>query len=450
MQVSSPSGGRRCLVVVLALAAMVAAGCSGGGSGKEPGVTPAGPTLLSLAVYGPPQVITAYSDIAAAYTTEHPNTSISIEPYATAAEAHGAIEQQITAGRSPDLFLAPVEALPGLEKANAIREVGELLLDRDIDFGDGFQRYALESFSSDNSLQCMPVSSSPMVVYYNSDLVDLSELNSDLEDEVTQEIGWSFAQFELAARAPRATGVRGTYVEPSLNQLAPFIFSGGGKLLDNDEDPTRLNLTDGSTKDALQKVLPLFRDPVVNFTQHEIQASSALKRFEAGQLAMLLGFRSLTPELRAATNLHFDVMPIPKVGSEATIGDTTGVCLSSGSTQVDQAADFVAYLVSKDAMSRLATTGFVVPTNNEVAHQETFLQADQQPEHAAVFTEQVRSIKPMPTDDAWPEVVRVTVPLLSKLLYDPLIQSLDDRLKEIDDVSEPLFTPAEKSSTPAS
>lgn len=443
MRVSSPSGGRRSLVVVLTVAALLAAGCAGE-EPKNQGTRPTGPTLLSLAVYGPAPVITAYSDIAATYNSLHPNSSISIEPYATAAEAQAAVARQAAEGTAPDLFLAPVAAVPDLEKAKAIREVGGLLLDRDVDFGDGYQRYALEAFSSENSLQCMPVDSSPMVVYYNTDLVDVADLNSDLEDEITQETGWSFAQFEVAARTPRAAGIRGLYVEPSLNQLAPFIFSGGGKLLDDDENPTRLNLSDGSTKGALQKVLPLFRDPVVTFSQQEIAASSALKRFKAGQLAMLLGFRSLTPGLRAAPNLHFDVMPIPKVGSEATIGDTSGLCLSAGSTQVEQAADFLAYVVSKDAMSRLAATGFVVPTNNEVAHQDTFLQAAQQPAHATVFTDQVRSIRAMPTAAAWPAVESATVPLLSKLLYDPLIQSLEDRLKEIDDTSEPLFSAAAK------
>lgn len=432
---------RRYLVVVLALAALVAAGCSDDGTPTKPAASTAGPTLLSLAVYGPPQVITAYANIAAAYNLENPNTSVSIEPYGDAAEARAAIQQQIAAGTTPDLFLTPVEALPTLEKQKALREVGELLLDRDLDFGDGYQRYALEAFSSDHSLQCMPVDTSPMVVYYNTDLVDLSELNSDLEQEVTQETGWSFAQFEVAARLPHPNGARGLYVEPSLDQLAPFIFSGGGKLLDNDDEPTRLALNDGSTRDALLKVLPLLRDPVVNFTREEIKKTSALQRFKDGDLAMLLGFRSLTPELRTAPDLHFDVMPMPKVGSEATIGESSGLCLSATSTQVEQAADFLAYVVGDDAMSQLAATGFVVPSNNDIAHADTFLQPDAQPAHATVFTDQVRTIKQLPTVVAWPSIVETTTPMITELLYDPLIKSFDERLQAIDEASEPPLEP---------
>lgn len=439
---------RRHLVAVLSVAALFAAGCADDGTVKAPGTDPTGPTLLSLAVYGPPQVVTAYANIAAAYSTEHPNTSVSIEPYSDAAQAGAAIQRQIAAGTTPDLFLTPVESLPALQEQDALQEVGSLLLDRDLDFGDEYQRYALEAFSSDNSLQCMPVDSSPMVVYYNTDLIDLSELNSDLEEEVTQKTGWSFAQFEVAARLPHLDGARGLYIEPSLDQFAPFIFSGGGTLLDNDEEPTRLNLSDGSTKDALLEVLPLFRDPVVNFSREEIQQTSALQRFKDGDLAMLLGFRSLTPGLRTAKDLQFDVMPMPRVGSEATVGESSGMCLSASSTQVDEAADFLAYVVGNESMSLLAATGFVVPSNNDIAHDDTFLQPDAQPADATVFVEQVRAIKALPTTAAWPAILQTTAPMLSELLYDPLIESFEDRLEAIDTASEPLLAEPTSSPTP--
>ena len=444
---SGPVRRRHGLVALLAAAALVLAGCSDDGADPTPTGGPAGPTLLSLAVYGPAPVITAYTTIAARYSSDHPNISVSIEPYPDAEAAQAAVAKEVAAGTTPDLFLTPVEALPQLEKTRAIRDVGELLLDRDLDFGDGYQRYALEAFSSDHSLQCMPVDSSPLVVYYNTDLVDLTALNTDLEAEVTQETGWSFEQFALAAKQVRAGDAHGLYVEPSLEQLAPFIFSGGGKLLDNDEEPTRLNLSDGSTQDALLKVLPLLRDPVVNFSKQEIAEVPALQRFEKGQLAMMLGYRSLTPVLREAKGLSFDVMPMPKVGAAATIGETSGICMGADSPQVDEAADFLAYLLSDESQSELAETGFVVPSNNDTAHADTFLQADQQPAHATVFTDQVRTIRAMPTAPQWPAVVRATVPRLTDLLYDPLIESVQERLEAIDTASVPLFTPG-ATSTP--
>lgn len=426
-------------MAVLAGAALVATGCSDGGGAAMPPQSTEGPSLLSLAVYGPAPVITAYTAVAAQFSAENPNTSVSVEPYADATQAQAAIQKQIAAGTPPDVFLTPVASLPQLEEGNVIQEVGGLLLDRDVDFGDGYQRYALEAFSSEQRLQCMPADSSPMVVYYNTDLVNLEDLNSDLEQEVTQESGWSFEQFEEAARKPRADDARGLYVEPSLNQLAPFIYSGGGKLLDNAEEPTMLALSDGSTKDALAEVLPLFRDPVVNFSQQEVDQRSALKRFKRGNLAMMLGYRSLVPELRSAKSLSFDVMPLPKVGSPATVGETSGLCLSASTTQLEEAADFLEYLVSDAAMSQLAATGFVVPSNNDTAHSDAFLQPDLQPEHATVFTDQIRFIRALPTMPAWPELVQDTVPQIAELLYDPLIQSVEDRLRAIDESSKRYF-----------
>lgn len=434
---------RRGWVAALAVTALVVTGCT---EDPEKSASPTGPTLLSVAVYGPEPVITAYTTIANNYSAANPNTSVSIERYSDAAAAEAALTQQQAAGNAPDLFLSSVQSVPRLIEEKSIREVGSLLLDRRLDFGDDYQRYSLEAFSSDQSLQCMPVDSSPMVVYYNTDLIDLSQVNSELEAEVTQETGWTFEQFEVAARQKQGGGVRGIYVEPSLDQLAPFIYSGGGQLLDNSDDPTRLNLSDGSTRDALQKVLPLFRDPVVTFSQAEIAQTSALQRFRTGSLAMMLGFRSLTPTLRAAKDLNFDVMPMPRVGSETTIGETSGICLSAASTQVDAAADFLAYAVSDESAALLADTGYVVPSNNAVVNDDAFRQPAQEPAHPEIFADQVRSIRALPTSPAWPEVVRATIPSLSKLFYDPLFESLEDRLREIDEVSVPYFMSASDAS----
>ena len=43
-----------------------------------------------------------------------------------------------------------------------------------MDFGDGYTRNGLEAFSADAALQCMPTDVSPLVVYYNPRLIELT------------------------------------------------------------------------------------------------------------------------------------------------------------------------------------------------------------------------------------------------------------------------------------
>src|SRR5690606_1712738 len=122
-----------------------------------------------------------------------------------------------------------------------------------------------------------------------------------------------------------------------------------------------------------------------------------------------------------------DVMPLPRIGSKATSGDSRGLCLSEASEHPEETADFLAYAVSSEAMTLLAQTGYVVPTNLDVANSEEFLQPTQAPASAHTFVTGVRSIWSFPTVDTWPSVMRRAATLLHGLFYDPVIDPLDER-----------------------
>jgi len=429
------------LIVVGALA--VTAGCSGDKpkAQPKPTPTPSGPTLLSFAAYGPPQVITAYAKIAANFTAAHPDTVVNVKPYDSAEAAHAAIAKEIADGDPPDAFLAPLSDLPGLVANHSVRRVDGLLGERNVDFGDGYQRYSLESFSADNALQCMPVDVSPMVVYYNTNLIHLPLLTTPGGKVITSETGWNLDQFVAAAHQVKKPGSRGVYVAPTLEQIAPFIWSGGGSLVDDLDEPTTLTLASGSTEPALEKLLEVVRDPQITFSQKQLQRRSALQRFKSGQLGMMLGYRDLTPQLRAQQGLNFDVMPMPKVGSKATAGTSSGLCISAKSEHPNKTADFIAYAVSDESSTLLAETGYVVPVNLDVANSDEFLQPGQAPASSSVFVSTVRNIRAFSSADTWPAVESSTAKLLTGLFYDAVIDPLDERLKAIDAASAPLFTP---------
>jgi multiple sugar transport system substrate-binding protein len=431
---------------LVAAALVVTAACSSSAGPKAAETTtatasPAGPTLLTFAVYGPPQVITAYTKIAADFSAEHPDTVVNVRPYDTREQADAALAQQRQAGTAPDAFLASLDDVPDLVASKAVRRLDELLGERHVDFGDGYQRDALEAFSADDALQCMPVDVSPLVVYFNRDLLSLAGLTGPGERPITPEGGWTIDQFRAAAEQGTRGRVRGVYVAPDLSQVAPFIWSGGGHVVDDLDTPTTLTLADDASASALEKLLEVVRNPQTTFNQAQIARRSAVERFKTGSLAMMLGYRDLTPELRAQSNLRFDVMPLPKVGTRATSGRSTGLCLSSTSAHPEKTADFLAYAVSDDAMALLASTGYVVPTNLDVVNSDAFLQPSEMPASADVFPNMVRSIHSLPRVPTWPAVASTTAQLLTGLFYDPVIDPVIDRLKAIDAASAPLFTP---------
>lgn len=428
------------------LACAVLAGCTTADSERSapepspsPVTTPAQPVTLDLGVYGPKDSVTAYEHLAEAFSDENPHVTVEVSRHDDAE----ALMDSVVDGAAPDVFLIDHDHLPQLVDDELVQPVDKLLEERQVDFGDGYQRGGLTAFAADAALQCMPHDVSPLVVYYNQDLVDLERLGTEEEEPPNALDGWSWEMFGAAARQAARGRVDGVYLEPSLTALAPFIWSAGGEIVDDPQDPARLTLSEGDTREALEQVLTLARDPELTPTAQELARQDALTRFKRGRLGMILGTRELTPELRAVEGLHFDVMPLPSLGRFRTVADMSGYCISADSDQVDVAGDFLAFAISREGASITARPGYVVPANLEVANSAAFAQRSRQPESSFIFNEGVRRAQSLPFVASWPELSERVGPHLERMFNAPVID-LDTLLTEIDTLSAEVLAPEEE------
>jgi multiple sugar transport system substrate-binding protein len=138
--------------------------------------------------------------------------------------------------------------------------------------------------------------------------------------------------------------------------------------------------------------------------------------FLRGKLAFLEGSRRIVPDLRAQPGLRFDVMPIPSLGTSATVGNLTGMCISATTHDASTAADFLAYANSPGALALVAEGGYLQPANQTVALSDAFQQPQYQPRHAAVFTFSVKSMVYPPSVGESDELEQTVDPLLHDLL----------------------------------
>lgn len=399
--------------------------------------TPTEPITLRLGVDGPEGLLAAYEEMARAYEETTPGVRVELVTAPDHDAAIGAIERDRAKGKEPDVFLVEHGDLPMLLEDEWVQPVDELLSERGVDFGDGYQREGMTAFSADMRLYCMPHDVSPMVVYYNTDLLDLSTLGEDPDRAPNAADGWTFDEFAEAARSVSTRRVKGVHVAPDLEQLAPFVWSAGGDLVDSTSDPSRLTLSEGESREALDRVLTLLREPRVTPSREQLSRRSAVERFASGRLAMVLGSRSLVPRFRESEDLAFDVMPIPRLGSYRTISSITGFCLSATSDQVEAAADLLTYVVGpgEEIVTR---AGYTLPANLEVAYSRDFSQRGQDPQSAFVFNEGIRRAEHVPLGQEWRAAAAGVVPQLTRLLFSPVID-LDRILQRIDDSSEIVF-----------
>lgn len=444
---------RGLLACVAVASVLITAACTDDSPDPAP-ATPsptsaAPPEKLSFGVVGPRDVQRAFRATVDAWNLDPDSTDVTIVSWPTQAAMRTSIEG---GAEVPDVFMASRSDLSWLLENDYTQPVDELLDERGVEFGDTYSRDALQAVSRDDHLQCMPYGVTPTVIYYNKHLVNFDRMrNRGLDTPSVNATSWSFNQFVAAAEfASRpARSAKGVHIAPTVEGLAPFILSGGGTVFDDADPPTSLAFSSDSSKNALERTLELLRNPQVTLDETQLDQATALRWFQRGKLGMIAGDRSLTPILRQKSNLDFDVMPMPKLDSAATVGDVTALCLSSQASSPSIAADFMVHEISSDWVGLVASTGYLQPANVEVALSEDFLQPGRRPEHAAFFNSSVRSMAVPPLIDTLPALEETVAPSLAQMVYGVGVLDLDAITAQIDDESRTVLDPESVTDSPS-
>lgn len=452
----------RGMVAVLAVASALTAVACTADPEKSPATpapttstAPATPDKLSFGVVGPRAVQRAFQTTVDAWNIDPDNVDVEIRRWPSEA----AMRADIEGGASvPDVFLASRSDLRWLLDNQYTQPVDELLDERGVEFGDNYTRSALEELSAAEHLQCMPYGVAPQVIYYNKRLVRFERMrNRSLDAPDEDASSWSFDQFVAAAEfASRpAKGVKGVHIDPTIDGLAPFISSGGGSVFNDVNDPTSLSFSSDDSKSALERTLELLRNPQVTLDETELDRATALRWFLRGRLGMIAGDRSLVPVLRRKADLDFDVLPMPRLDSSATVGEVTALCMSATTPAPGVAADFIVHEIGADSVALVTRTGYLQPANVEVALSDDFVQPNRRPLHSTIFNSSVRSMAVAPMIDTLPELDVAVAPSLRQLVYGVGVLDLDAVTAEIDEESRTVLDPesvpesAEPSETPA-
>lgn len=409
------------------------------------------PRTLTFGAFGQESELKAFDRVVDSFNASSQTRQVELVTWNSREQALDAV----LSGEAPDVFLTPRGDLMQLADSEATRPVSLLLDERGIDFGDRYSRDALEAFSFDDDLQCMPYSVSPMVMYLNTDQVDFEKMERRGLDVPSVKDGvrsdrWSLAEFAAAAQfATRRGQVDGVWIEPTLRGLAPFIYSGGGQVFDDENDPKSLAFAEDSTRSALDQTLTILRDTTLTPSAAELRRATPLQLFKRGKLAMIAGFRDLVPELRAVEGLSFDTISMPVIDNPATVGDIDGLCISADTEVVNDAADFLAYAVSDAALEIVTRTGYIVPANTEVAGSEAFLWPDREPQHATVFNSAIRGMIIPPLLSTGAELEAAVAAQLDDLVTSPGVLDLELATEAIDTSSRTVLDPESVTESPS-
>ena len=416
----------RALPAALALTLlMLGASCGGRTSGE-----------LSFLVFGDPAELKAFRNVIAAYRRIEPDVDVRLVEASDRSDLIARLSTAFAGRKPPDLFLINYRFF-GQFAVRGVLEPVESRLEESVAFDeDDFYEQALDAFRFDGELMCLPQNVSSLVVYYNRELFARANVSEPIP-------GWTWNEMvEKAIALTRDEDGDGNVdqyglgVEPTLIRIAPFVWSNGGELVDDTNNPTRFALDTAAAQSALQQFFDLRQVHLVVPTEEEIESEDDETRFLNGRTAMVLSSRRATPTFRTITAFDWDVAPLPRHREPAGILHSDAYCMTAGSDQKDAAWRFVEFALGPEGQRITARTGRTVPSLIEVSRSDAFLDPRAKPAHSNVFLDTIPDIRRVPNISTWPEIEDASEGILEGGLYenvppDAIARQLDARTRAI-------------------
>ena len=405
----------------LVLSVLVFVGCSGeGGADGDNGRD------LTLQVAGEAEEMAVYRTLVNGYNLTDPEVPVRLIEVADKDQHLQKLSTSFAGGNPPDLFLINFREYSQFAVRGAIEPAGPLLAEEGLDL-TGYYEQPVEAFTFQGELTCMPQNISSLVVYVNRDILKEAGLPYPSE--------WDWDEFSRYASAMTSGDVHGVGLEPTLIRLAPFVWSLGGEIVDDLEDPRSLTLDEPEAIEALTylKDVATASGPSLE----DITAQDLETRFAAGKLGMFLSSRRETPVFREIQDLNWDVAPLPVAEEPASILHSDAYCISSDSELAPEAAAFISYAVGAEGGTITALGGRTVPALSATAESGAFLDPLQPPRHAEVFLDAIPHIRRTPVIPTWPEIEDVAEEILTRVFYEGY--PIEDAIEEMRERTEPLF-----------
>ncbi len=411
------------------LLALVTGGCGSGDDDREGQGGGGSPERIRVQVSGEPEETKVYAALARAFENQRRDVTVEVVEIASKGDHLARLSTSFAAGSPPDVFLVNYREYSQFVTRGAVAAIEAPLAERDVDLSAYYDQ-PVDAFTYDGELQCMPQNVSSLVVYYNRAVFAAAGVPEPAD-------GWTWDDFVSTARKLTAGEVRGAGIDASIIRLAPFVWSNGGDVVDDLEQPTRLTLDEPAAREAVQDVVDLVREGSVP-TEEELAAQDLQTRFVTGKLGMLLSSRREVPPLREVAGLDFDVAPVPRRVDPVTILHSDAYCLSAGGDAQDAAADFVAFATGEAGQRLAALSGRTVPSLRSVAESPAFLDPSRAPSRSQVFLDGISSMRRTPVVPVWPEVEDIVEEQMTRAFYDES-GDLDAVLAEIDRRTRPVL-----------
>jgi multiple sugar transport system substrate-binding protein len=282
----------------------------------------------------------------------------------------------IASGVPPDVFLLDAPDIPAFVERGLVLDLAPYSARVGYDTMRVFPE-VLDLFRRGREFYAFPKGFSPIVVYYNRALFDSLGVEQPRADD------WTFDEFLATAKAVTRdadadgrTDIYGVNFPRQLYEWVPWVWSGGGDILDSAGQRTVGALDSEATIGVFRYLTDLVLEHRVAPPVQFLQTGDPMRvaRFYMGAQGMLVSGHWHMPRLRSYAergDLDIGVAPIPHRAGvpPQTVIYAAGWAVPANVRHKRQAVELAAYLAGEEAQRLRAAAGLEIPALADVARE---------------------------------------------------------------------------------
>lgn len=387
------------MIMIVILPILYFSGCSRAKEGTEKKVT------IRVMYYGALAEIKLREEIKLLFEKENPGIEIRLEHF-TWNVYQRQLLTQIAGGNAPDIAVCEASRFPAFYEKGVFLGLNPFIKkDKDFDLRDFFPQL-IAHFTIDGELYIVPTAVQARCnIFYNKDLFDKAGLPYPNDD-------WDWHDFLEAAGKLTIRDKEGKIIQYGFqmwpDDFTAFVFSNGGKVVDNVRRPTRCVLNSPQAIEGIQFAADLVNKYKVSLSPTELQNSGmgGEQLFALGKVAMHLDGAWDFPIFRKYPNLRWDIAMFPK-GSKGDRGfsvSARGYGILKTTRHPKGAWKVVKFFSGKEAQEKIADSGRAMPANIQVAKGSHWAGSSALPENKGMLINAMNYIVFYPFTSKWSEI----------------------------------------------
>jgi multiple sugar transport system substrate-binding protein len=358
------------LFVLVVVLGMLLAACGGGSApaATQPAASNA-PVTISMMMWGDPAELDVWKQIVADFHTANPNITVNVDvsdwdSYWTK------LKTLLSAGTPPDVFAMDAPLYLDYQSRGVLLNL-QPYLDKNPDMLKGVYPQTLEAYKTPDGMYGLPRDFQTIALFYNKDMFDAAGIAYPTAD-------WTYVDLRNAAKQLTITDSDGKVTQFGIYSdlwdmeliWSEAIWAYGGDIINADHTKTLVG-----EPQALQ-AWQLFHDMM--FVDKSWPTTTTASEY--GDDPFLAGVAAMTTIGHWAVpgysevSFKWDVAPMPKgPAGQATSVNSAGFVIGKASKNPDAAFEFLKYVLSEPAQTRLAELGFACPVLESVAQSDAFL-----------------------------------------------------------------------------